>query len=158
VSHLCQRERGFTLLELIVVMIVISILSAVSLPVFQRQIGKAREAEVQLKLGAIACSQTSYHYINGVFAPTIAALSADVGQISSFYYTFPDPSTDSAKVKHQAVAINPGVSQTRNYAIGVYYINGGYGRATCQGFEIGQSVNVGDLPDDLCTNNGIKIN
>jgi prepilin-type N-terminal cleavage/methylation domain-containing protein len=157
---MCSEKScgGFTLIELIVVMIIISILSAIALPVFQRQIGKAREAEVQLKLGAIARSQTAYHYTNSVFAQTMAILAADTGQINSFYYTFPDPTTDGQNIKHQAIAITPGSYQTRDYAIGVYYVNGGYERATCQGFDISQSVNVGVLSTDSCTNNGIKIN
>lgn len=152
-----KSNKGFTLLELIVVMIVISILSAISIPVFQRQIGKARESEVKLKMGAIARSQTSYHYSQGGFAPTMALLAADTGPISSYYYTFPDPITDAVKVKHQAVSVNPGQFQTRDYAVGVYYISEAYGRSTCQGFDIGASVNVGDLPFDPCTNNGIRI-
>lgn len=152
------ENAGFTLLELMIVMIFLSILSAVAIPVFFSQIGKAREAEVKLKLGAISRAQMSYHYTNGFFAPTMNALAADVGSISTFYYTFPDPATDSIKVKHQAVAITPDSYQTRDYAIGVYFINGGYGRAICQGLNIGDAVNVGDLPFDPCTNNGIKIN
>lgn len=157
---ICSEKScgGFTLIELIVVMMIISVLAAVAIPVFQRQIGKAREAEVQLKLGAIARSQTAYHYTNGVFASTMAILAADTGVINSFYYTFPNPTTNGLNIKHQAIAVTPGLYQTRDYAIGVYYVNGGYERATCQGLDIGQSVNVGVLSTDFCTNNGIKIN
>ena len=152
-----HEKEGFTLLELIIVVIFLSILSAVAIPVFFSQVGKAREAEVKLKLGAISRAQTSYHYTKGVFAPTISTLAADVGDISTFYYTFPNPTTDNIRVKHQAVAVTPGSYQTRDYAIGVYYINGSYGRAICQGLNIGDEVNVGDLPFDPCTDNGIKI-
>ena len=151
------RMKGFTLLELMVVMIVISVLAAISIPVFQRQVGKAREAEVQLKLGAIARSQMAYHYVNGSFATTLSVLAADTGAISSFYYNFPDPTGDSTKVKHQAVAKEPALYQLRDYAIGLYYVDGAYVRANCQGFGIGDPVNVGDLPSDLCTNNGIQL-
>lgn len=149
--------KGFTLLELMIVIIFIGILSAVALPVFQRQVGKAREAEVQQRLGTIARSQTAYHYEKSVFAPTIAVLAADTGAINSFYYTFPDPFTDTTKVKHQAIAINPGFYQTRDYAIGIYYDGSSYARSTCQGFDISSPVDVGDQASDPCTNNGIKL-
>lgn len=153
-----QRSvKGFTLLELMIVLVVIGVLAAISLPVFQRQIGKARESEVKLKLGAIARSQNAYHYVNGAFAPALSVLAADTGAISSFYYNFPDPTSDSTKVKHQAIAKNPGLYQLRDYAIGVYYDGGSYGRATCQGFGIGEPVDVGDLPGDPCTNSGVKL-
>ena len=149
--------KGFTLLELMIVMIFISVLAAISIPVFQRQIGKAREAEVQLKLGAIARSQNAYHYVNNTFAPTLSVLAADTGAISSFYYNFPDPTADSTKVKHQAVAKQPGLYQLRDYAIGVYYDGGSYARATCQGVGIGDPVNVGDTVSDSCTDSGLKL-
>jgi type IV pilus assembly protein PilA len=152
-----NRMKGFTLLELMVVMVFISVLAAISIPVFQRQVGKAREAEVQLKLGAIARSQMAYHYVNGSFADTLSVLAADTGAISSFYYNFPDPTGDSNKVKHQAVAKEPTLYQLRDYAIGLYYVDGAYVRANCQGFGIGDPVNVGDLPNDPCTNNGIQL-
>ena len=141
-----------------VVMIIISILAVIGLPVFQRQIGKSREAELKLKLGAIARSQTAYHYVHGSFALTMDAIEADTGQITSTYYTFPDPTGDSNTVKHQAIAINPGLFQLRNYAIGIYNINGAYGRATCQGLDVGDVVNVGNTPDEPCTNNGVSLN
>ncbi len=152
-----RSSEGFTLLELMIVLIFISVLSAIALPVFQRQIGKAREAEVQQKLGAIGRAQTAYHYEKSVFAPTIAILAADIGAIDSYYYTFPDPVTDSTKAKHQATAINPGFDQTRNYAIGIYYNGSSYSRSTCQGSGIGDTVDVGDQASDPCTNNGVKL-
>ncbi len=152
-----QNEEGFTLLELMVVMIITSVLAAISLPAFYSQIGKAREAEVQMKLGAIARSQQAYHYSYGDFAPTLTLLQQDSGIVSSNYYTFPNPVADSTRVKHQAIAINPNQDQVRDYAIGVYFNNSAYNRATCQAPQIGAAVNVGDLASDNCTNGGSKV-
>lgn len=152
--------KGFTLLELMVVMVFISVLAAISIPVFQRQIGKAREAEIQMKLGAISRSQHAYHYVNSTFAPSLSILAADTGAISSFYYDFQEPTSNDSyitNVKQQAVARQPGFYQLRDYAIGVYYDGGSYARATCQGFDIGNPVNVGDTAGDPCTDSGIKL-
>lgn len=138
-------------------MLIVSVLSAVAIPTFFGQIGKSREAEVQMKLGSIARSQQAYHYENGEFAATMNIISLSSGFVSSDYYDFPDPIVDAVKVKHQATAKNSGNDQTRDYAIGVYFDNGGYYRATCQGSQIGEAVNVGDLFTDPCTNNGNKV-
>jgi type IV pilus assembly protein PilA len=59
--------------------------------------------------------------------------------------------------QHQAAAKDSGKDQTRNYAIGVYFNNGAYGRSTCRGAQIGDAVNVGDTPDEDCTNNGTRV-
>jgi type IV pilus assembly protein PilA len=155
-----KREDGFTLIELIVVMMIISILSAIAIPAFYGQIGKSREAELQMKMGALARSQQAYHYELGQFAPTVNIISLSDGLITSNYYNFLDPASgdiDATKVKHQATAKDSGKDQTRNYAIGVYFNNGAYGRSTCRGAQIGDAVNVGDTPDEDCTNNGTRV-
>ncbi len=155
-----QRKNGFTLIELIVVMVIISILSAVAIPAFYGQIGKAREAEVQQKLGAMARSQQGYHYEKGQFAPTVNTLNLSDGLITSPYYDFLDPALgdiDATKVKHRAIAKDSEKDQTRNYAIGVYFDGGAYRRSTCQATKISDPVNVGNDPFEPCTDNGNKI-
>jgi prepilin-type N-terminal cleavage/methylation domain-containing protein len=104
IALLRRREDGFTLLELMVVMIIISVLSAIAIPAFYGQIGKSREAELQMKIGSLARSQQAYHYELGQFAPTINTLNMSDGLITSNYYTFLDPALgdiDATKVKHQ---------------------------------------------------------
>jgi type IV pilus assembly protein PilA len=160
-SDFDERQKGFTLIELIIVMVILSILFAVAIPTFVSQIGKARESELLMKLGAIARSQQAYHFEKGEFATTMSVLKNNNGDISSYYYNFSEPEVTTTptntKVKHQAVAKNPGKDQIRDYAIGVYLENGAYNRATCQSVSIGEEVNVGNEPGDDCTNSGNKI-
>jgi type IV pilus assembly protein PilA len=152
-----SSSGGFTLLELIVVFVFLGILSAVSIPVFLGQIGKGREAELMLTIGTMARSQQSYHYIHGEFALTLAQIEGDSGRISAKYHDVDNITGDATKVKMQAVALNPSSSQVRDYAVGVYFVNSSYLRATCQGAVVGSPVQVGDTPSDPCSNNGIKL-
>jgi general secretion pathway protein G len=46
-KHLRKRERGFTLIELIVVMMIIAILTAIAVPRFTAAIQNAREAALK---------------------------------------------------------------------------------------------------------------
>ncbi len=46
-KHLRRREQGFTLIELIVVMLIIAILTAIAVPRFTAAIQNAREAALQ---------------------------------------------------------------------------------------------------------------
>ena len=55
-----KRDRGFTLIELLVVIIILAVLSAVAIPSFIRQTGKAREVDAKTRLGAISRSQQAY--------------------------------------------------------------------------------------------------
>ena len=42
--HMQNRKKGFTLAELLVVVAIVSILAAISIPIFTRQLETSREA------------------------------------------------------------------------------------------------------------------
>lgn len=149
--------QGFTLLELMVVLFFMGTLAAVAIPVFVGQVGKSREAELLLTIGTMARSQQSYHHLYGKFALSLTELENDSGPILAKYHDVDNITGDPTKVKMQAIALNPGKDQVRDYAVGVYFKDGAYTRATCQGELVGSAVQVGDLPSDPCTNNGNKI-
>jgi len=55
-----KRERGFTLLELIIVVGIIGVLAAISIVKFVQLIDKAREAATKANLGALRASVSIY--------------------------------------------------------------------------------------------------
>jgi prepilin-type N-terminal cleavage/methylation domain-containing protein len=59
-----MKKNGFTLVELMVVVIVIGVLAAVSMPKFQIAADKAKVAEVQQILPTIAGAQEQYKHAN----------------------------------------------------------------------------------------------
>jgi len=69
-----KREQGFTLIELLVVIIIIGILSAVALPTFLNQAGKARQAGAESIIGAINRGQQAYRVENSTFTANITDL------------------------------------------------------------------------------------
>lgn len=152
-----SSNEGFTLVELLVVIIILGVLTVFSLPAFLRQIGKARETDAKTNLGAIARSQQAYHFEKGTFANTSALLNIN-GAFSSSYYNFSDPTiANGIIVKHQAIAINPSTDATRNYAVGVYFTSGLYTMFLCQAKEISDPVDAPDTDNGSCSNNGVQI-
>ena len=106
-----KKDRGLTLIELLVVIIIISILGTLAIPSVLNQVGKARESEATVNLGALNRAQQAYFVEKGAFV--------DVGQISllnvpitnSTYFTF---STVDEAVQ-QAIGNDNGINGTKDH-------------------------------------------
>ena len=71
-----RNERGFTLLELLMVIVIIAVLAAMALPQYIRATEKSRGAEALQLLGAVRTSQERYRS----FSPT-NVYAANVGDV-----------------------------------------------------------------------------
>ncbi|QDZ40744.1 prepilin-type N-terminal cleavage/methylation domain-containing protein [Euhalothece natronophila Z-M001] len=69
-----NRQKGFTLIELLVVIIIIGVLSAVALPTFLDQAGRARRAGAESIIGAVNRAQQAYRVENTTFAGAFSDL------------------------------------------------------------------------------------
>ena len=82
-SERYKSRAGFTILELLIVIIIVGVLSAIAIPSFLNQIGKSRGSEAKTTLGILIRSQTSYRFENGTFTGDLSLLDARVP--SNFY-------------------------------------------------------------------------
>ncbi|MBI3622114.1 MAG: prepilin-type N-terminal cleavage/methylation domain-containing protein, partial [Nitrospirae bacterium] len=55
-----QTKKGFTLIELMIVVAIIGILAAIAIPNFLRFQAKSKQAEAKTNLGAIGTTAESY--------------------------------------------------------------------------------------------------
>ena len=69
-----QRERGFTIIEIMIVVVIIGILAAIAIPVFAGQMKRAKTSEAVVQLNAITKSAKSYYETNSRFPQGSAAL------------------------------------------------------------------------------------
>lgn len=58
------REKGFTLAELLVVVAIVGILVAISVPLFTAQLGKARKATNEANMRAAKIAATAQYLVN----------------------------------------------------------------------------------------------
>ena len=124
--------NGFTLLELIVVFVILSILVTVMLPITMAQIGRARESGAKMNLSSISTAQQEYFFEHASFADQILKLSVGINDI---HYNYPDPVITSAGllVKHEAQPINAANVNIRHYSMGIFYnIDQSYTVILCQ--------------------------
>ena len=70
-----KKSKGFTLIELMIVVAIIGILAAIAIPRFANLIDRAREARTQGNLGAIRSAMAiCYGATDGTWPATVAAL------------------------------------------------------------------------------------
>lgn len=71
-----RNQKGFTLVELMIVVAIIGILAAIAIPNFQNYQRKAKTAEAKTNLGAIRTSEESYRAENNTYLACATAPAA----------------------------------------------------------------------------------
>ncbi|MFC2048948.1 type IV pilin protein [Elusimicrobiota bacterium] len=72
-----KRSRGFTLIELVVVMVIIGILAIISVPMYRNYVERAIQSEGRSLVGGIASSEKVYYAEHGTFIAAALGTSND---------------------------------------------------------------------------------
>ncbi len=80
-------RKGFTLLELLTVVIIVAILAAIAIPQFFRAAERARASEGTHLLGILRSAQLRYYAENGAFTNSINDLDVDLPPTIKYFNT-----------------------------------------------------------------------
>ena len=78
-------HSGFTLLELLVVVLIIGILAAIALPQYKKSVAKARAAEAIMTLKSITDAQERYALVNNNYTNDLEELDISVNPDGTFF-------------------------------------------------------------------------
>jgi type IV pilus assembly protein PilA len=82
-----RKAKGFTLIELMIVVAIIGILAAIAIPNFLKYQAKSRQSEAKQNLGSIFTSQIAYYGENNTFGNTFASIGWGPEGTTRYAYT-----------------------------------------------------------------------
>jgi type IV pilus assembly protein PilA len=149
-----KKDQGFTLIELMIVIIFVGTLAALSLPVLFAQVGRARESETKSNLSTVGQAQQAYFFENGTFADNYNLLDIS---FQANYYTYPSPNLLSFDaVIHRANPIDGVNKATRTFSLGVYYNNSVYNVILCRSSSTLTTTDAPSTSTGVCSNAGTR--
>lgn len=115
-----KGAEGFTLVELMVVVAIIGILSAVAIPNFKRYQAKSKQSEAKIQLAAVYTAEVSTNSDYDTYGTCLVSMGYDIsprGYYTIGFETGYDASTKFAACTAAGNKLSPGTHQSANGAI-----------------------------------------
>lgn len=165
-----KKKKGFTLIEMLVVVLIIGVLSAIAFPIYTRAVEKSRAANPMANLSAIAKAQNArmlatYHYTNDMNNLDISLIDessgerATGGSFDTEYFTYRVYGDD----RGVATATRKNATGEKQYELSVNY---GTGQIFCRpmtnktcidlNLEEGQDYSQSAWEETICSDTQIS--
>ena len=83
-----RRVKGFSLIEVMIVVVIIGILAALAYPNLQNYLMRTRQTEAKTNLSAIYTAQKIYFSIQGQYANELTSLDISIGSGEDAVYSY----------------------------------------------------------------------
>ena len=80
-----KNKKGFTLLELLVVVLIVGILSAIALPQYKMIVAKSRVTEAVVAMKSLSDAQEVCYMTQGTYTGELDKLDINISDISNYY-------------------------------------------------------------------------
>ena len=94
-----EKRKGFTLIELMVVILIVGILASVAIPIMRGRIDSAKWSEGKAGMGSIATALRAYSAekaADGTYPPTLTTLGFQTSDLHGTYFVIGDYSIPAA--------------------------------------------------------------
>lgn len=91
-----QKQGGFSLIELMIVVVIIAILSAIAIPSYRRYVVRSHRTDAQRALLDLAARQERYFYSNNTYSKDLAGLGSNSSAAGEYYSLGIDPAGTSS--------------------------------------------------------------
>jgi type IV pilus assembly protein PilA len=106
-----SKQSGFTLVELMIVVAIIGVLSAVAIPNFKKYQAKAKTSEAKVQLAAAYTAEQAFYGDFGIYHNCLSYMGFDPGnEMMSRYYAIGINDTSSIDSTAWVTAQNSGIS------------------------------------------------
>lgn len=112
IQHAATKSKGFSLIEMMIVVVVIAILAAIAIPIYQKQVQESRRTAAKTALLDVASREEKFYSTNNYYTLLLSNLGYSAAQITGNTLQAPGGGSDYYTVKFPAAASTQAQSYT----------------------------------------------
>ena len=153
VLHTVYHQRGFSLIELMIVVALIGILAAIAIPNFLTYQARAKQSEARMNLAAIHTAEVIYFAEKNTYGKTFGEIGFSVTTGSSPRYQYMLGAEETTGADPTGCTVSTTLIHTTDFATGfkAFAVGNIDGDATCDVWSIDQNKDLDNGVNDLIT-------